>query len=73
MAVPVLPVGLEWRVSGHEAVSRKPSGAGKSCSELTTPRAGTVPTREKDSSLESIIHIRMTPPHEPEGMDGQTQ
>jgi len=66
MVIPVLPAGSEWAVSAHEALSRKPLGAGKSCSELTTPGAGTVPTREKDLSLESIFHIRMTPSHEPD-------
>ena len=65
MVIPVLLVGSEWAVSAHEALSRKPLGAGKSCSELTTPGARTVPTREKDLSLESIFHIHMTPSHEP--------
>lgn len=62
MAVPIFAGS---GVPAHEAPSKKPLGAGRSWRELTTPGAGTVPTREKDLSFESIFHIRMAPSHDP--------
>ena len=65
MAVPVFATESGSGVRAHEAPSKKPFGAGRSWRELMTPRAGTVPTREKDLSFESIFHIRMAPSHDP--------
>ena len=64
MAAPVCVMRLESDPA-HKALSKKPLGAGRSCRELTTPGVGTVPTREKDFSFESIFHIRMLPSHDP--------
>jgi hypothetical protein len=73
MAVPAVATGSGSGVPAHEALSKKPLGVGRSWRELTTPGAGTVPTREKDLSFESIFHIRIAPSHDPKRTDCQTR
>ena len=65
MAVPVFARESGSGLQAHEGPSKKPSGRGRSWRELTTARAETVRTREKDLSFESIFHIHMAPSHDP--------
>lgn len=53
----------------HEEVLKNSFGGESIWRELTTPGAGTVPTRVNDLSFESSFHIRISPSQEPGGQD----